>query len=549
MEGLKTLILMQLKDKIDFSYLKSVKKTIFKIVLSILKFVLIVGVIYIGFYVLDYLDLVSTLPGIPQSFFTVVFTLIFSISIVVNIMGLVKNLYFSKDNQLLLTFPVARTSVFTSKLIVYYIYEFLRNINFILPWFVAFGLINGIAFYFYLWLPVVLILLTALSVSISSLLSIPTMYIYLQIKQYKFLEYSLLVLALVAVVTGIVLVIDAIPENFDLIGQWVSTYWKIQNFLNKFIKTFIPFYWVVVACVGKQYGIVINLFAKEQIFCILGIIATIGIVLTITYLLVRPLFFKMASSPFEYKKSKVNKKFANKQMPGFLSFIKKEIVLTYRQSSKFYDLLFVVIGMPLAIFLLNKVFASMDTRLSGVLMGTAFNILLILIISLSSNVSIAHIYSEEGASSYLLKTNPKPYIYSLFAKLVINIVLVSLSLMVTVAIFTSFTSYSLVSKILIYLFLECAYLSHLFMSADLDIMNSQTAQYQTTGSHIYNPNEVKSTIYGFIISILLAVLSYLLIIENMNNVWIKLFVISFAFMALRIWLYINKVKVYFKERQ
>ena len=176
-------------------------------------------------------------------------------------------------------------------------------------------------------------------------------------------------------------------------------------------------------------------------------------------------------------------------------------------------------------------------------------IMIILVIALSSNVSISHIYSEEGASSYLLKTNPKPYLYSLFAKLIVNIVLVSLSLLATVFIFTSFMKYSLWTKILIFLFMECVYLSHLFMSADLDIMNSQTAQYQTTGSHIHNPNEVKSTVYGFLLAILMSAIVYFLIVENMNNVWTKMFGLAGALLALRIWLYVNKVKVYFKERQ
>ena len=37
MKNLKTLVLMQLKDKIDFSFIKSVKATIFKVVLNIIK--------------------------------------------------------------------------------------------------------------------------------------------------------------------------------------------------------------------------------------------------------------------------------------------------------------------------------------------------------------------------------------------------------------------------------------------------------------------------------------------------------------------------------
>ena len=50
MKGLKTLVMMQLKDKLDMSFAKSVKQTIFRVVFSLLKFAVITAVIYLAFY-------------------------------------------------------------------------------------------------------------------------------------------------------------------------------------------------------------------------------------------------------------------------------------------------------------------------------------------------------------------------------------------------------------------------------------------------------------------------------------------------------------------
>lgn len=549
MSSLKTLISMQLKDKVDFSFAKSVKKSIFKVVLSLIKFALITGIIFVAFYVVDYLRIISYLPGIPQNFFTVVFTFVLLISIIVAIMGLVKSLYFAKDNQLLLTFPASRTTVFTSKILVFYIYELMRNVYFLAPWLVAYGIINSVPFYFYLMIPVSVILLTALTVSISSLLSIPTMYVYTFIKQYKWLEYCAIAIIIAGVVFGLVMVINAIPENFDLISQWVETYWVIQDFMTKFISIFLPFKFVTISAIGERYATTVKLFTANYFYSILGIIATIVVVMGITYLLVRPLFFKMTSSPFEYKKSQITKTYKNKKNNGFLSFVKKEILLTYRTPAKFYDLLLVVIGLPLAILLLNKIYASMDTRLTGQIMSVVFNVLIVMVIALSSNSSISKIYSEEGASSYLLKTNPKPYLYSAFAKIFVNMVLVSLSILASVIVFTKFIGYDFWTVIEIFLFIEFVYLSHLFMCADLDIMNPQTAQYQTTGTHIHNPNEVRASVYGFVLSALMTFVAYFFLTDNMYTVWGKMVFISLMFCLLRVWLYISKVQVYFKERQ
>ena len=183
MENLKTLVLMQLKDKVDFSFIKSKKQTIFKVVLSILKFAIITTLIYFGFYILSYLRLVSILPGIPQNFFALVFTLMIILSIIVCTFGLMKNLYFSKDNQLLLTLPASRSAVFTSKLVVYYLYELIRNVYYILPLFIAYSLINQIPIYYYIWIVLIYFVITLVPVALGALFSIPLMFVSIFLKQ------------------------------------------------------------------------------------------------------------------------------------------------------------------------------------------------------------------------------------------------------------------------------------------------------------------------------------------------------------------------------
>lgn len=547
MGGLKTLCKMQLKDRINLSFLKSVKQTIFKVVLSLLKFALITVVIYFGFYILSYLRLVSLLPGVPENLFEVIFTCLMLLSIVVCSFGLVKTLYFAKDNFMLLTMPVDRTKVFLSKLIVFYIYEFIRNLNYFLPLLVAYGLINKMPFYYFFWLVLAMFIITLIPVCIGALLSIPLMYIQNFVKSYKFLEYTLVVVLIAGVSVGLILVINSIPANFDLIGTWGTTFWNIQNFLNTFNKIFMSFTWMSIAIVGKRYGISNNLFRLEQWISILIILGGLAIIFGLTYLLVRPMYFHMASTPFEYKKDKVTKTIPNKKQNAFWSGVVKDFKLNFRTPSKFYSLVAVIIGLPTSIFLLNKIYSAMDTRLTGTNMSIAFNILLILLIALSSNTMLAHVYSEEGNARYQLKTNPKPQMNSLVSKLVINVIGMTLSILITVIIFASFLKINVLNTILIFVFIESLYLGHMLHSVELDIMNPQTQRYQTEGDNLSNPNDIKSVIFAFLISIIFALITYFLISENMNIVWTKVMLVAVVYMLIRTWLFVNKVKVYYKE--
>ena len=232
-----------------------------------------------------------------------------------------------------------------------------------------------------------------------------------------------------------------------------------------------------------------------------------------------------------------------------LSSIKKEIILSYRTSEKFYNFVFISIGLPLSILLLNKIYGAMDTRLSGTYMTIAFNILLILLISLSSSSIIARAFSEEGNSAYLNKTNPQPYLKSLTSKLIINAILYSISLLATVIIFASFVKLGVFNTIIVYLLCECLYLGHLLYSAELDIMNPQNLEYATTGTHSNNKNEAKSSLSAIVISALFTFLTYFFISENASVVWVKLLFVAIGYLALRIYLYTSKVKLYYKETQ
>ena len=391
-------------------------------------------------------------------------------------------------------------------------------------------------------------IVTAVPVAIGALLSIPMMYITNFVKQHKWLEYILVAGTVAGVILGLLAIINSIPEDLDLIGTWGTTFWKIQDFLTKFNKIFIPFYWLVVALVGTRYGTANRIFTGNQFLCMGGTLVAVALVVCITYLLVRPLFFRMASSPFEFKKKNIKNAKKNHTLNGFISAIKKELLLTYRTPEKFYGLLAIVAGLPLSILLLNKIYAAMDTRLAGTNMTIVFNILMILLVALASNASMSRAYSEEGASSYLLKTSPKSYLQSLFSKICVNAVTMTVSILITTIIFCNAVEFTLVKTLLIFAMIESLYLAHLVWSAEMDFMNPQTQQYQTTGTHSNNPNEVKSTVFSFVISLMFALLSFFFITKTPNAVWIKLSLLAIAFCALRIYLYIIKIKVYFKEK-
>lgn len=548
MNHLKPLIMMQLKDKLDFSFLSSRKKTITKVVFTILAFVAVTALCFVFFMLSSMLNLFSLVNVIPTSLMVFIFTIMFLLSCIACTFGLMKKLYFSPDNQVLLTFPVKPNMVFVSKLIVFYIYELIKNLYFMIPVFIAYGIYAGYSLIFYPWMILCFLFISALPVLIGAILSIPLMYISTWLKKIPYLKAALFVIVLGAVIFGVVKLITIIPENINLIQQWRYIFWWIQDFLAVFVKIFAPFTYLVQLLCGTIVNLKYILFSVETIYILLSLIAITGILFAISFYLARPLFFKMASKPFEYKKRLIKKVYNNNFRKPVYSGIRTHIKSAFRTPDFLYNYLGILIVLPIAILLLNKIFNAMNTRLSGVYMTMSFNILLMLLVLLASNVIIASLYSKEGRSSYYFKTMPKPHIKVLLPKLIFSLAISFVSVLITVIIFGVFAKLSFINIIFCILFIYGIYVGHLFWSAELDLMNPKNEQYATSGTQESNSNETKSTIFAFIISAIAFVFSLMLLNEDFSLAWVKLMFIGVVFAAVRIYLYINRIKVYYKEK-
>lgn len=546
---MKSLVMMQFKDKVDFSFLKSTKKTIFKIIYTIAIFVLLTAVSYVVFNLIVKFNILSLVNVLNFKAFAMLFGLIVVLSFISCLINITKTLYFSKDNSVLLTLPTTSNQVFTSKIIVVLIYELVKNLSYMLPFLIAYGMVMKLQFIFFLWVIIAVCLTTVLLVVVAGLLSIPAMILTTTLKKYKWLELIVLSTVVALSVIAIVVGIRAIPTDINLVRDWGKIYWNIQSFLDAFARM-LPgvVYFTQLSTGTSSEQSYFNLGTIEVLFTFLFVVGLILICFGLTYLLSRPLFFKMASSPFEFRKKDKIKTKVNRVKAPFVSVVGSELKKNIRTSNFLYTILAVSIIAPIAVMFENQIIAAMDTRILGGYMCLVFNMLIAQLLIMSANSSLASIYSRDGNSAYLNKVNPVRYSTILFGKLVFNIVVTSLSLVVCVAVMDLYLKLGFVNCLLISIALISVNIAHILWSAELDVMNPQNSQYQTTGDHNKNPNETKSIIIAFITTFIFAFITFFLITENYKAMFGKIAVLSIAFMIIRIYLYFTRVKLYYKEK-
>ena len=548
MNSLKTLVLMQLKDKVDFSFLHTKKALISKIILTLLAVVAITAVYYVAFYVCKLLGIFSLINIIPTSVVVVVFSIMEILSIISCTYSLMKNLYFAKDNQVLLTLPVTVDQIFFSKLIVFYLYELMRAMFFIFPLFFAFGLISGFGVGFFFWLLPCMLLLALIPVAIGSVLSIFAMLITLVLRNYSLVRWTIFLALIGGGIYLFLLIVSLIPENLDIVASWGTIFWDIQDFLESYIKYMAPFTYLTRFVVGSTNGIIRYMFTLDTLWTFLGIVVVTGACLGLSYLICKPLFFKMTSSPFEYRRKIIKKTYKNKFLQSFLSAVHKDDLVIFRTSDEVYSLFGVAVCMPLAILLLNTIFAAMSTRLLGANMAIAFNLLIILLFAMATNNKVASIYSREAQAGYLVKTRPNGHNANLTAKLVTYAIVTTVSIIASTIVFSLYNAIGIFNVILFCVTCIALYLAHMLWSAEMDIMNPQNLQYSTTGTHVNNPNETKSTIAMMFLSILFFAISLFLLMENTGTEWIKVAIISILLLSYRIWSFYSKIKYYYEEK-
>ena len=547
--ALVTLVKMQLKEKMDLGYLRSKRKLIFKLVWLFIEFAAITAVIAVVFYFVKILSLFSLVHDIPVSVISLVFGVMLLLSLVTDTIGLMKSLYFSKDNTVLLTFPATPALVFFSKLATYYVYELRKSFMFTIPMFIAYGIIKGYSLLLYPWLILMFVLISSIPVLFAALLSIPAMFVYIFLNRVKVLQYVLYSAVGIAAILLVWWLIGMVPEDINFVESWGNTYWQIQAFLKDYTESFAPIYAFTELIVGRTVGLSSVIFHSDTFASLLALIGAGCALLLLCFLCSKPLFCRMASTPFEFKKKDRIKAHRNRQLPPFLSAVKKEFTIGMRSNAfiKLGGVLIVI--MPMAIYLLNKIYSAMNTRFLGMQMTVCFNIIVILLMMMMTNIDIASVYSRDGSSSYLNKVQPAPYATLLLSKLIFPMVIALIGCVFAVNIFAIESALSKMNAWMIGIMIYGVYVAHLFSSAEKDIMNPQYEQYATFNEQTNNPNETASGVGVIIISAVVFTLALFFSSRNDPATWTKLAVVAVVLAGYKVFTYLSKIKAFYKEKQ
>ena len=566
MNNLLTLVKMQLKEKLNFKRLEIEGVSLFHIAVSILayilKFAVVAAAVAVTLFFVNNLGVFSLVSTTPTSVMSILFGILLIVSTLSCTLGLTKAMYFSRDNAILLTLPSTPIQVYLSKLIIFFAFELKRMFGFMLPIFVGYFIIHGYPILSYLWLTVCFVFVSLFTVLLGSILSVPAMWISNLFRQNRALQIGTLAAAISIATVALFFAISLIPEHLDLRSSWPTITMSIRMRLTGYTESFKFFYNLTLMFLGETYDVIKVAFPFGKTLLRFLILLGFTVVLfALGLITVLPLFYKMASTPFEYLKKQIKPK-KNKVTGKALTTFRTEMIIAVKDPARLFSNVGVLISIPLLTFLLNKIFFAMNTSSMGNYLVTTFNVLIIMLIALNSNTFASSIYSRDGRSAYLIKTQPTEPPMLLFSKLMPNALFTTVSLLTTSVIIFVSAKIGPLNSVFLMIGIICVYLAHLIYCAQLDIMNPQYEIYATVGASDSNPNETKATVSAFIVSLICAAALMLLQLDksprvsaivfsdslSLDTLYLKFALVGLACAVYMIYLYFLKIKLYYKEK-
>ena len=546
------LVVLQLRGLFIFSFRKNKKETLLKLFFYVLGIAAMTGLLFLVNFFLEYFHVLGMNPHLPLPLWNVVFLAFSVFAFLSTLFRINDSLFYSKDNEILLAYPVPAEDVFLSKIIFYGIQELVRSLFFLFPLLSSIGISYGMGagYYFYVFLAT--IVLSLLCVSVSSVLSLPLFHVRRFFARFPLLQ-SLLFLALLIAITALVfLAMNALPENLALIEKWGLEYFPaIVRFTRDFSLWLYPFSLLSMAAVGYipwESGMMSspNPFSLFPILALLGVILLTAGCLVGAYFLSKKTFPALALKSQEFdKKETIGQGKKNHSLPGPLSHVKREVLVGLRDYKALgnYYLLFIVT--PLAILILNSLFHSMRKSYSGEILTLFFNGLIMSLIALASNVTVSSLYSKEGQAGVITHSFPEDTLYAFMSRLFLRAIIMTASLIFSVVIYARLTTLDFVPMIPLFFCVYLLYLGHLLWSAELDIMHPKLSLYAKVGNKTsFNANELKSMVFALLFAFLFAGLLLFFMLENSNVGIYHLLAFSGFFFVGRTILFIHKVRAY-----
>ena len=335
------------------------------------------------------------------------------------ISSVIKNLFRSGDNELLMRFPVSPTAVFAAKIAIFVLYQIIFTIVAELPVFIIFGMTTAQPWSFYALLPVVLVFCIVLPLSIANLLAIPVMQISARVKNMFTLS---LLISVILVSAGFALYMNIIQGVVNYMKEEAMSFFskKTMGTVSEAAKYIYPSNWFAYMLIGKW-----RLGASLLSLLVVAVFAGGA------FFLNKKLYLQTILRDIEGSGATFTIKSKNKVRSATWTTFRREFLDIFRSSNYSFQYLCMAVAAPIMVYSCNKLAASMGENTIGAIIVPALALMVMLIFCAIILSFAASSVSREGDNFYLTKIVPVSYRTQVLIKIALYMTVSTASLIVT----------------------------------------------------------------------------------------------------------------------
>ncbi|MCI1245244.1 MAG: hypothetical protein LKG11_04815 [Bacilli bacterium] len=554
--GFFSLVHMLLSDRMKLSFKSKPKDSILRLVLSVVLFAALTAICYGIYFVFGTFHIFSLLGYTPLEVPSIITNIVLALTFLGAIFGLVKMLYLSPDNRLMITYPLQNRTIFAARMSVYFISEYVRVLTTVGPILLAFLLGQGFPWYMCLWLFLALLIFTIAITLAAAALSIPGYFVVIFLKKNSLVASVFYILIFAGFIGVVSWFMSLIPNEIDIFTNWGPYFTKLQSGLHWYRSNMAAFYDLTAFLTGDFDGFHVTPFPLSSLYVLLTLLGTIAVFGFLAYSVVNSMYLRLASQSFEFENDKAFSRHHNRPRKWFFAQMAKETVLVAKNPSSLMSTFGIFVFLPILIALMNKIFGAMSTNTRGNLLISCANVLIIMLVSLNTNSGVATAYSEEGRAFSLDRVYPRHQGAILTSKLVIPALIGAVSIIVSCLAYGDinvgktdiygnvWTEFAYIPLLAIGLI--AFYFGHMLFAAGLDFTASGRNFAAKTGE---SKNERIVFATSFVLSVFEVLIFYMMLQDSSSRfaAYLKLMLIGIGFLALNVVLYLKKIKYVYKE--
>lgn len=407
--SIKTLLRLELRSRFG-SRVETPVKTQIGRALNILFTLVVYAILVTGIYYLAEMFIVRSELRFEFLVFATIFTM--GVATIVAIGNVVKNLYMSGDNELLLRFPVSGAEILIAKSIYCFLHNLVINAMLTLPFYIIFGVVTKAGAGYYFASIGVMLLSVLLPYFLANLVAIPVMMATNFVKN----QFLLVLIILIGVLcAGFILYMTALKsiltylseEQLGLFsGEMIARYGEIAS------KCY-PFKWYAMLLAGGSAGYA----GKDIGLAFLYIFLMTTAVGVGAYLVTVKFYYKTILHGIETEKVSFHRKTPNTRRTIFGTLLHREFYLILRSFNYSFQYLAMAVAAPVMVYYCNDLASTMgkDTVGAAIVPGLTLMVIIIFVAIIVSFASTS--VSREGSAFYHTKIIPVSYTAQVSVKL------------------------------------------------------------------------------------------------------------------------------------